>query len=320
MLLDGYKRVGQITGMSCSRVTFGAIVASLLTAAGCGDRSRSSAGSTQALPPVYPGAPVANTGWDADAGPIVITPLDNSTDTVAVVVPETTDSTVSIVKSLSAPVSRVRFDLFGRGGRIASAVRSVPLPPVDTSRQACHGWPLARLLGRQEGWTVGLESGRARPIPLDSIEAFRSSDSAALAASLAQAAATLPNAADPTFRGLPFRVRSAFTFAIDSVEAVIADVVRTVNQEANPRIEHLLIIGERPVGSSAPYSVRYSNRTAGSEESAQASELLAVLSIGKAKRPALVINTDYGEGNRLAILERFSDKWQPVWRSAYTDC
>ncbi|OLE15619.1 MAG: hypothetical protein AUG20_02460 [Gemmatimonas sp. 13_1_20CM_3_60_15] len=125
---------------------------------------------------------------------------------------------------------------------------------------------------------------------------------------------------DPTFRGLPFRVRAAFTFRLDSVDVVIADVVRSVNEEANPRIEHLLILGERPTGSSSPYDVRYSNRTAGSEESTQASELLAALRIGDAKRPGIVVNIEYSDGNRLELLERVGSEWRLVWKSAYTDC
>ncbi|HJQ11297.1 MAG TPA: hypothetical protein VJ840_09740 [Gemmatimonadaceae bacterium] len=268
---------------------------------------------------MYPGAPAANTGWNADAGPLVITPLDNSLDTVAVIVPEATDSTVSIVESMTAPVAGRAFDLFGRGGKIASAVRSSPLPPVDTSKQDCYGWPLAILSAKQAGWTVGFTSGRAQAIALDSIEGLPSADSASLAASLARAAATVPSASDPTFRGLPFRVRSAFTFRVDSVAVVIADVVRAVNEEANPRIEHLLIVAERP-GSSSNYNVRYSNRTAGSEESTQASELQTAITVGESRRPVIVISIEYSDGKRLGLLERISGEWRATWRSAYTDC
>jgi hypothetical protein len=179
---------------------------------------------------------------------------------------------------------------------------------------------LAKLSGKQAPWTVGFTSGRAVALPIDSIEGLPTPDSAALAASLARAAATLPGVGDPTFRGLPFRVRSAFTFRVDSVETVIADVVRAVNEEANPRIEHLLIVGERALGSPSPYSVRYSNRTAGAEESTPASEVLAVLSIGRSRRPVIVISIEYSDGRRLSLLERVSGEWRAIWRSAYTDC
>lgn len=286
----------------------------------CGEHSRSTPDSAHALPPVYPGAPAGNTGWSSDAGPVMITPLENSVDTVAVIVPEATDSTVSIVETMNAPVTGLTFDLFGKGGRVASSVRASSLPSVDTTKRDCYGWPLARLLEKPTEWTVGFASGRAVAIPIDSIEAMHSTDSASMAAALTRAAATLPGVSDPTFRGLPFRVRTAYRFHLDSVDVVVADVVRAVNEEANPRIEHLLIVGERPTGSASIITVRYSNRTAGSEESTQASELLAVVAVGESKRPAIVIGIEYSDGRRLGLLERVAGEWRATWRSAYTDC
>jgi len=156
---------------------------------------------------------------------------------------------------------------------------------------------------------------------LDSIEAMPSGDSAALAASVAQTAATLPIASDPTFRGLPFRVRSAYTFRLDSVDVVIADVVRSVNEEANPRLEHLLIIGERPARTRGKYKVGYYNRTAGAEESTQATEVLTAVQIEAAQRPAIVVNIEYDDGRKFGLIERTGpSEWRATWRSAYTDC
>jgi hypothetical protein len=171
------------------------------------------------------------------------------------------------------------------------------------------------------GWRVGFAGGRAQAIKLDSIEAMPSTDSAALAAALAQTAATLPIASDPTFRGLPFRVRSAYTFRLDSVDVVIADVVRSVNEEANPRLEHLLIIGERPAGTSGRYAASYYSRTAGAEETTQATEVLAAVRIGSSRKPAVVVNIEYDDGRKLGLIERTGPgEWRSIWRSAYTDC
>jgi hypothetical protein len=156
---------------------------------------------------------------------------------------------------------------------------------------------------------------------VDSIEAMSSADSAALAASLARMAATLPIASDPTFKGLPFRVRSAYTFRLDSVDVVIADVVRNLNAEANPRLEHLVLIGERPVGTTGKYKLGYYNRTAGAEESTQATEVLAAIDIGAAKRPAIVVKIEYEDGGRLGLIERAAPgQWRATWTSAFTDC
>jgi hypothetical protein len=320
VVLDVAAKASQIIRMSHRAVFASTIVLLLLTAAACGERSKSNADSARALPPVYPGAPAANPGWDPEAGTVMITPLDNSPDTVAVIVPDATDSTVSIVETISAPVSGVAFDLFSRSGRVATTVRAAPLPPPDTSKQECYGWPLARLLTKPADWTVGFQNGRAVAISVDSIEAMRSTDSASMAAALTRAAAALPGVSDPTFRGLPFRVRTAYKFRVDSVDVVVADVVRVVNEEANPRIEHLLIVGERPAGATSAFSVRYSNRTAGSEESTQASELLSVIAIGESRKPAIILGIEYSDGRRIGILERVSGEWRASWRSAYTDC
>jgi hypothetical protein len=148
-----------------------------------------------------------------------------------------------------------------------------------------------------------------------------SADSSTLAVSLAQTAAIIPAASDPTFRGLPFRVRSAYRFSLDSLDVVIADVVRSVNEEANPRVEHLLIVGEKPHGVSGKFNVGYYSRTAGKEESVQATEILAAVRLAVSKRPVIVVNIEYDEGGKLGLIERISPgEWRATWRSAYTDC
>jgi hypothetical protein len=120
---------------------------------------------------------------------------------------------------------------------------------------------------------------------------------------------------------LPFRVRSAYTFRLDSIDVVIADVVRSVNEEANPRLEHLLIIGEKSAGTPGKYNAGYYSRTAGAEETTQATEVLAAVQIGRSKRPAVVVNIENDDGRRLGLIERTgSGQWRSRWRSAYTDC
>src|ERR1041385_4186102 len=148
VVLDVQHCAGQITGMLRRVVSSSVAVIALVTAIACGERNKSKPDSARALPPVYPGAPAGNPGWDPEAGPVMVVPLENSLDTVAVIVPEATDSTVSIVETMSAPVAGLSFDLFARNGEVSAAVRSVALPAADTSKQDCYGWPLARLLTR----------------------------------------------------------------------------------------------------------------------------------------------------------------------------
>ena len=102
---------------------------------------------------------------------------------------------------------------------------------------------------------------------------------------------------------------------------MIADVVRSVNEEANPRVEHLLIVGERPRGAGGKFTVGYYSRTAGKEESVQATEILAAVRIAASKRPVVVVNVEYDEGGKLGLIERSAaGEWRATWRSAYTDC
>jgi hypothetical protein len=296
------------------------IVLLALIPLGCRDSGKERGDSARgSLPPVFPSSPASSTNWDVDAGPVMLVSSEGSVDTAVVVLPEVTDSTIESVQGNVAPVTGLVFDLFGRGGRLEEST-AIPLR-IEEAKQECFGWPLAGVRATRPGWRIGFARGHAQAIKLDSIEVMQSTDSAALAAALAQAAATLPVASDPTFRGLPFRVRSAYTFRLDSIDVVVADVVRSVNEEANPRIEHLLLIGERAVGTTGKYNPAYYSRNAGAEETTQATEVLAVVRIGPSRRPAIIVNIEYDDGRKLGLIARTAPgQWRSLWRSAYTDC
>jgi hypothetical protein len=251
---------------------------------------------------------------------MMLASLGTSPDTAAVILPEITDSTIASVQGSGAPVGGLIFDFFGRGGKLGGPTAVISIPSTH-DQQECDAWPSAIVHSESSGWRVGFVAGHAHAIKVDSIEAMPSADSAALAVSLVQTAATLAIASDPTFRGLPFRVQSAYTFRLDSVDVVIADIVRSVNEEANPRVEHLLLIGERPVGTAGKFNTGYYNRAAGAEETTQTSDLLAVVQLRASKRPAVIMNVEYDDGRTLGLIERVSPgKWRSVWRSAFTDC
>lgn len=273
--------------------------------------------SRPSLAPVFSLGPASATNWDPTAGPAMLVALSDVGDSAAVVLPEATDSTID---GRSLPqISRAEFDLYGRSGKVGSSSAEPFTNYAGDS--SCASWPTAHLRSAHAGWQVALTRGSARAIPLDSIEALSSADSAALAASLTESVATLPVASDPTFRRLPFRVRYAYTTRMDSVEIVVADIVRALNEEANPRIEHIFFVGERPRQTKNRFTVRYFSRTAGPEETAQATDLLAAVEIGSSRRPALVVNVESDNRARFGLIESGdSTTWKPVWWSAYTDC
>ena len=289
--------------------------------AGCrGENPQKADSARGSLSPVYPSAPAVNPNWNAEAGPVIVVSRGSDNDSIAVVLPEVTDSVLEGLQGDAAPIAGLSFDLFGRRGMVASAIPASPIARADTS-QDCVAWPSARLRSGQPDWEVGFVTKHATAIPLDSLAGLSSADSSALAVALTQTAASLQVASDPTFRGLPFRVISAYTFRLDSVDVVVANIVRTVNEEANPRVEHLVIFGERPRGASGKYAVSYYSRSAGREESAQATDVLAVVRIGTAKRPVVVVNVANDEGGNLGLVERTaSGKWIATWHSAFTDC
>ncbi len=307
--------------MAVRLVSIGRTFLTLLVALGCRDNPRNNSGSSRAsLPPVFSLGPASSTNWDVNAGPVMLVSVGGGLDSAAIVLPEVTDSTMEEIQGVVPPLSGLVFELFSRGASIGSS-RVAPLPGTGSAQRDCYAWPAARIESPRTGWRVGLVRGNAKVIALDSIGSLSSADSATLAASLAQSAAMLPLSADPVFVRLPFRVRSAYTFRLDSTEVVIADVVRSLNEEANPRIEDLFLIGERPIGARGKYTVGYFNRIAGAEETIPATEVLTTLEIGASRRPAAVVNVESEDGNQLGFIERVgAGQWRYTWKSAYTDC
>jgi len=284
----------------------------------CRDKAGNDSNTGKSLPAVFSLGPTSNTNWNVNAGPVMLLSAGASSDSVSIVLPEATDSTIELIQGVVQPVSGFVFDLFNRSGRIDSTSVVPQKTGVDTT---CNAWPVGRTRSVQPVWRVGFVHGYVKGIPLDSIASLPSADSAILAASLTQTAATLPVSSDPTFRRLPFRVQSAYTFRLDSVEVVITDIVRALNEEANPRIEHLLLIGERPIGSKGKYAVGYFSRIAGAEETMQATDVLAAVRIGALKSPAIVVSIESEEGVQLGLIERTGPgQWRSTWKSAYTTC
>jgi hypothetical protein len=224
--------------------------------------------------------------------------------------------------------------LFSRAGAAGQARAVVAATPgAGEVAGDCTVWPSARL-GPASGadvvprWTVGFVGGRAAPIPLDSLEALSSADSAALTVALARAAAGLPGDTARRLRGLPFAVRSARRFSPEpGVDAVVAVLTRTVNQEATPFAERVLLVAERPHGSTGPFTVAYHERALGSEETIESPDVLAAVRLGdggtpgQEGRPTLVLSREYYEGSAYTLLERVGPgRWRVRWTSAYRGC
>lgn len=264
--------------------------------------------------------------WDSAAGPVIFV-RGNSPAQAYVVFPAITDSTPSDDVHFDSTLARnTSVQLFERaGGGDTAHVGAMSGGEWDADQ--CIEWPAAKVFAASNGattsgWTVAFLKGRAKAIPLDSIETMAHADSARLAADIARLVSTAPNDTARTFRGIPYSVRTAYRFTpAEGVEAVVADVVRTLNQEATPLEEHTLVIGERPNGSTGPYRLAHREVTSGSDETLESSDVLAAVAIGTPPHVDLVLAREGYESNAYALLERRPDgSWRLRWMSAHTGC
>jgi hypothetical protein len=298
----------------------------------CEHKPRATPAETASTAPdTSPAAPVAKqrlvapSTWDTSAGPIMFV-RGTTTAEAYVVFPTVTDSTPPADVHFDSSLSRnANVELFQRAGNGGTA-RVSASGGGEWDPDQCIEWPSAKVQTAANGeagsgWTVGFLKGRAKALPLDTIEALAHADSAKLAADITRLVSTA-NDTSRTFRGIPYSVRTAYRFTpAAGVEAVVADVVRTLNQEANPQEEHTLVVGERPAGTSAPYKLAYREVTAGSDETLESSDVLAAVTIGSPPHVDLVLGREGYESNAYALLERQPNgSWHLRWMSAHTGC
>ena len=201
----------------------------------------------------------------------------------------------------------------------AGSVHIRGFAPID---EECAVWPAVALSADSaRPWTVAFQRGVASPIALRPIESLASPDSARFAAQITRLAASLPNDTSRAFRGLPFVIRAAHTFAPEgTAESVVAEIVRRVNVEANPREETLLLIAERDAPGS-DWRVAYSERSSGDEMNVERAMPLAAVRIGSGARPTLVIERTGADWVTYAFLQRdHVGAWRQSWESAYSGC
>ncbi len=305
-----------------------AVVLVLAVGAGC-ERSRPAPGNDTAatvVPPPDSGSPppAEPAAWDAGAGSALVIAGQEPGD-ASVIFPEFVDGAeLDTARFDLDRVRNIKLDLFARGQPVGQAI--LDSVHVIKTANGCTAWPAAHVVAAQAGnplpaWTVGFESSRVTAIPLDSIEALTIADSLRVVADIARMASALPGDTATAFRGLPFIVRTARRFeAAPGVQAVIAEVVRKVNQEASPLQEQLLIVAERDSTTPAGrYTPVYTERMSGREESLESTDILAVLAI--AGRPTIVIARDDGTSVSYSLLERARvGQWRLRWSSAFAGC
>jgi hypothetical protein len=292
-------------------------------------------------PPPAPPPPVAAAvGWDASAGVALVVP--GPADDALLISPGAPDDagvdTVGATPSAALAVLPADVALFAAQGLVGHArATTAAAPPAG-----CASWPRVRL-GPASGadvmpaWTVGFAAASGVPapvsLPLESLDLLSGADSARLTAALTRLAAALPAptgvdaATRSALRGVPFRVRRARGFAPDArTRAVVAALTRTMNHEAAPAADALLLVAERPASAGHDaLRLAYTERAAGAEESMPAAEVLAAVRLGGDRgagstagpRAALVVGRESDDGVRYALIERTAPgRWRARWTSA----
>ena len=207
-------------------------------------RSDSAATVIVAPPASTPALP--NTGGnEAVAGRAMLLAMPDNPRVALIVLPYRTDSTMATnavagIDSISGTV----VELFDRGGLAGST--TIQVNPIQPSADACVSWPRSTLDEiPSRPWRIGFVRGAVVPIRLDSLEAMSPQDSALVTREMARLSSAIAEGSDPTFAGLPFVVQRAYRFELNGSTTLIADVVRRLSEEANPREEHLLVVAEK---------------------------------------------------------------------------
>jgi hypothetical protein len=299
------------------------VMAGLLASLSC-ERSAPVVRGDSLAPPSDSAAAVVpsatdQSGWNSYAGPLMLI-QGEARDEAIVLVPGGNDAGADArIHELAQQAARV--SLFGRGGARLSGTLA------DTSTESdaeCRVWPLRGVQGdgTANAWAVGfVGEGRLAPLALDSVDVLTTRDSMALVAEASRLASAVTAITSPSFQGLRFTVHDIRRFeAAPGVQAIVAHLIRKVNQEANPQEEQTLLIAERDSGvTSGAYQLAYAERTHGLEEQSTTPEIIAGVQI--AGRRTLVVARDSDAGVAYAMLERTGARqWRVRWTSALTRC
>lgn len=262
-------------------------------------------------------ARTAGSGWNPAAGPVLLV-QGEARDEAIILLPRDDDTeaedALNAMGQRGAPVI-----LIGRGGdRFGAQLGAAP----QTQDAECRVWPLRAVEGDATStWSVGFLTDQVKPLALDSVDLLSSRDSALLAAEASRLASAVTAVSAPSFQGLRFTAHDMRRFeAAPGVQALVAHLIRKVNQEANPQEEQTLLIAERDSGvTTGPYHLVYAERTHGMEESSTTPEVIGAVVI--AGRPTLIVARDSDAGVAYVLLERVGKgQWRLRWTSGLTRC
>ena len=259
----------------------------------------------------------AENDWLPEIGPVLLIEAASAEEAI-VLAPVAGDLLSARLAKLAADSTTIT--LLGRGGSQMAARLGSEGEKISAE---CTTWPIRNAQGRNSGgpWSIGFANRDVQPLAMDSVELLSPHDSMALVAEVSRLASTVSAPSDPAFQGLRFTAHDIRRFeAAPGVSALVAHVIRRVNQEANPQEEQTLLIAERDSGAvSGLYHVVYAERTSGLEERVTTPEVIgAALLQGRA---TLVVARDNENGVSYVLIVRAGGShWRLRWTSAPTIC
>jgi len=261
--------------------------------------------------------PISN-GWSHAAGPVLL--VAGTTPDEAIVFFGAANGAAAAVDT--GAVDQATATLFGRDSSRFTATLELP---AGNDNAECRVWPLRNLhaTAGAGSWSVGFLGKNVTAIPLDSVDKLPARDSMALAAEASRLASAVTANTSPSFQGLRFTAQDIRRFeAAPGVHALAAQLIRRVNQEANPLEEQTLVIAERDSGvTTGRYQLAYAERSFGREEEVVSSELVAAVRLGANGPPSLVIARDGDVGLAYALIERTGPRqWVTRWTSSLAKC
>ena len=201
--------------------------------------------------------------WSAELGPVFLVPAEGEGMAMLLYPSDPTTAAVTGQLQLLSPAGD-------------STTTQATLVAPDSG--VCGEAPTLRLsTDLPHSWTAGLRTRRARVLAMDSIGAMTPADSARTVAELARLASALPGT-EAKFVGLPFVVVDARQFDDADRQYLVAHLVRRLPQEATPLEERVFVVAERArTPANASFTTTHHLRSAGTEETADHYEALAVL-------------------------------------------
>ncbi|HEX7123620.1 MAG TPA: hypothetical protein VF178_14690 [Gemmatimonadaceae bacterium] len=278
--------------------------------------------ATGAPPPAVPEPPTAAPiTWDTSAG--LFFALVGESPSSATLIDARYGSGDQLDTLRPGPgIDALEFELFA-GGDSAGVARIVSIAGVTAAQ--CAGWPRVQVAAVSpetpvRAWRVAFPRGRVTALPWDSLPRLSAADSARLTVAIARAASRVEGDTAAAFRGRPFVVRQANRVGADH-RFVFAEVVRTVQQEANPLQEQMLLVLEQTDEEREGFRTVYHQRAITLEEHLESVELIAALRINATGVPALLLRRDSEQGTAFVLLERGADgTWYQRWRSPPATC